>query len=483
MSAKAMALYFRDLHRVAEPRTSARRHGIRPVHSRARPLLIPLWLFLMALPAMPSMAMEENPSTIARNAPALAVLPPGTGHVHERLVIGMPWTTARVPAAAAGTDPADAAGRVRVVSTVDGRVLWSVDGQEVNERLGESVVALGDVDGDGEPDLAVAAPLATRPATATATKVNPGTPAELAGRILVLSGRDGTVLRQIWGDAYAQLGTSMARLGDCDGDGVLDLVAGAPVATVDEMHLAGEAWCISSRTGRVLFKVRGARKQGGLGEAVCGLTDLNGDGFMDFGVAARGSPYDGEVTLHSGKDGSLIGRIAAPEKCKWFGRSLRPFSGAVDRMLLAASAPEAKRDDWRGAGSVFIYSIPSGVPVIDVGGARTGQAFGFSLERVGDLDGDGTEELCVGSPGASATPDGGREEGAVQILSSGTGKTLWRLPGSVPGGRMGCAIAALGYSTSHPARELVLASGRSQQLLVVDARNGKPMRQLEKHLK
>lgn len=95
------------------------------------------------------------------------------------------------------------AGGAFVYSCQDGRLLLTIAGFDEGVQLGVACAALGDVDGDGVPDLA----LATAPAQGG------------AGRVLVCSGRDG-------GTLAALEGLSLAALGDLDGDGYAELALG-----------------------------------------------------------------------------------------------------------------------------------------------------------------------------------------------------------------------------------------------------------------
>nr|MCU0254430.1 MopE-related protein [Acidobacteriota bacterium] len=129
--------------------------------------------------------------------------------------------TPDIAAGAEGDDDAGAdRGSVLVFSGADGAVLLRLtDPTGTNyEHLGGSVAAMGDLDHDGTPDLAVGAP-------------ENGTLASNAGRIVVFSGRTGAALAR-WTDAAGaagdRLGRSVAAIGDLDGDGTVDLAAGEP---------------------------------------------------------------------------------------------------------------------------------------------------------------------------------------------------------------------------------------------------------------
>ena len=108
-------------------------------------------------------------------------------------------------------------GSARVLSGVDGSVLYNFDGDSALDQFGSAVSGAGDVNGDGFADLIVGAPdFIFLP------------PADGNGTARVLSGVDGSVLYNFEGDsAFDSFGTSVSGAGDINGDGVADFIVGA----------------------------------------------------------------------------------------------------------------------------------------------------------------------------------------------------------------------------------------------------------------
>ena len=172
--------------------------------------------------------------------------------------------------AGAGTDT----GRVYMVSSEGSTVLFKVDGDQPASRFGHSVAGIGDVNGDGVADIAVGAPRA------------PVLGRGNAGKVFVLSGRDGRLLYNLEGpSAGSSFGHALAGAGDMDGDGVSDLLVGAPGFNAN----AGAVFVFSGRDGKKLYEFSGSPREE-LGYSVAAGGDINGDGRPDILVGAYSAP-------------------------------------------------------------------------------------------------------------------------------------------------------------------------------------------------
>jgi len=128
-------------------------------------------------------------------------------------------------------------GRVYVVSGANGRLIHGFTGETAGEGFGTSSSIAGDIDGDGHADLAVGAWQYSRVAVG-------------GGRIYVYSGKDGHLLRtftcRIPGDT---LGFDSVGLGDVDGDGEFDYLVTSGWSGVHGFH-SGRVFIISSAEPR-----------------------------------------------------------------------------------------------------------------------------------------------------------------------------------------------------------------------------------------
>jgi hypothetical protein len=169
-----------------------------------------------------------------------------------------------------------------------------------NDHLGLAVAPLDDLDADGTRDIAVTAPDYDARGTDR-------------GEVLVFSGSSGTLLRYlITGNPTegGRLGTSLASIADLDGDGIGELIAGEPGADLGSGYHAGRILVFSPENGTILREARGAAGEE-LGTAVAAVADRNGDGAPEFAGGAPAADADGTtdagaVRLFSGADASVL---------------------------------------------------------------------------------------------------------------------------------------------------------------------------------
>lgn len=255
-----------------------------------------------------------------------------------------------------------------------------------------------------------------------------------------------------------------AAIGDLDGDGVTDLVVGAR-GDDDGGENRGAVWILflnSDGTVKAYQKISnteggftGALNDGdAFGSSVTSLGDLDGDSVTDLAVGARtdddgatnsGAVWilflnsDGTVKNHqkiSATEGNLIG---LPHADNYFGQSVASL-GDLDGDEVTDIVVGAFYDNDGGpsTGAVWILflntdgTVKAQQKISDTQGNFTGHLddydhFGVSVASLGDLDGDGTIDIAVGS---FWDDDSGSNHGAVWILflnADGTVKSYQKI--------------------------------------------------------
>ena len=178
-------------------------------------------------------------------------------------------------------------GAVRAYSGATGALLLSVPGLPGDEA-GQGVASAGDVNGDGVPDLIVGVQ------NSDAFGLNKGS-------IRVHSGADGALIHELSPGSVPvdDWGELVAGAGDLDGDGVGDVIGGAPFG-----GLGGFVRAFSGATGALLLELIGGQYEG-IGRSVCAAGDWDDDGRDDVAVGA-GAGY---VLIISGATHEVLEQI------------------------------------------------------------------------------------------------------------------------------------------------------------------------------
>ncbi len=319
-----------------------------------------------------------------------------------------------------------------------------------SDEFGRALAPLGDLDGDGVNDLAVGA-----------WGDDDGGPGRGAVHLLFLNA-DGTVKREgkvsdTSGGLVATLddgdgfGRGLAGIGDLDGDGVMDLVVGAPLDDDGGSDRGAVYVLFLNADGTVRSQRKISDTSGGLaatlddgdefGLSVAAPGDVDGDGLPDVAVgawadddggSARGAVYvlflnaDGTVRAEQKISDTAGGLGATLDDLDRFGIAVGGL-GDIDGDGVGDLAVGADRDDDGGVdrGAVYILrlnadgTVKAEQKISDLtGGFATAldsnDWFGTAVAGLGDVDGDGVVDLAVG---AGADDDGGIDRGAVYLLS------------------------------------------------------------------
>ncbi len=328
---------------------------------------------------------------------------------------------------------------------------WTVLGDREDGFFGASVRCAGDIDGDGYSDVLAGAPMTTG--------VTPD-----YGRAFLFRGSSGGLSETPdWtatGEQQLDLfGGPVSGAGDVNGDGYSDVIVGANRYSPNGITSAGRVYVYhGSSTGLPAapdWIVTGASPSACLGRSASSAGDVNGDGYADVIIGARGSGY-GVAYVYLGSADGLSAmpswQIAGGAGSEAFGQSVST-AGDVNGdgysdVIVGAPAlgvPEPV------PGHAFVYlGSASGLSTTPVWTGTLGQDgdwYGIVVSTAGDVNGDGFDDIVVG---ADLYEQAGypTNSGAVAVyLGSAAGvqeSIEWFVWGNQENGNLGDGVGAAG---------------------------------------
>jgi len=293
------------------------------------------------------------------------------------------------------------------------------------ENFGYNVTGLGDVNGDGRPDFAVAAPGRLPDPIGSWGGVGGGEGPQ--GSVYIYSGADLSLIRTLTNHTSG-FGAAMAAVGDLDADGVPDLVVGSPnvdnnADLVVDQH--GRITVYSGANGGIITSINGAGRFFEFGYSLATIGDFDGDGHDDVIVGAPAAGTDPSVT---------------------------------------------------GPGCAFVYSLIDSALLHTFTGENVGDRFGHAVVGTADIPasataaGDGVKDFVVGAPGHDGS---GSNSGRAYVYNGQTGALFTHatlgdgLPAGAegvtagditpdPGDRFGSSVGFIGMDAAGEASSFLL---------------------------
>jgi len=231
------------------------------------------------------------------------------------------------------------------------------------------------------------------------------------------------------GDSYGWIG---ANVGDLNGDGPNEYIITAPFFA-ESGATDGRAYVYSGRTGLPIAIHTGNQGEW-LGYSGAAAGDVNNDGVLDYALGGPSSfapPASGRAVVYSGADHTVIH--------EWSGDPAAHFGSAVsgvgdvngdghdDVVVGAQFAGTTPGASFPdGAGRITVFSGADGYVLWSRDGLQGGDWLGGGVGRLADVNGDGVPDIVAAARGAD------NFNGRAYVFSGADGSIIHTLAPTAP---------------------------------------------------
>jgi len=347
------------------------------------------------------------------------------------------------------------------LSDLNGSNGFVLNGINANDISGVSVSSAGDINNDGIDDLIIGAPGADPNGNSDAGQsyvvFGSSNSFSASFELSSLNGSNGFILNGIAENDNS--GDSVSAAGDINGDGIDDLIIGAPGADRNSQNFAaGQSYVVFGSSNGFSANLELSSLNGSNGFAlnsdapelsgfsVSGAGDINNDGIDDLIIGAPGANPNGnsdagqsyvvfgsingfnasfELSSLNGSNGFVLNGINASDSSGWSVSDAGDINNdGIDDLIIGAWRAESNGNvtgkSYVVFGSSNGFSANLELSSLDgsngfvLNGINASDFSGWSVSDAGDINGDGIDDLIIGAH--FADPNGNNSAGQSYVV-------------------------------------------------------------------